>query len=71
MAFYQFTRAQKLPTTLHEVWHFISSPANLKEITPPAMDFTITGNSGEGKMYPGMIITYRVRPLWGIKMDWM
>ena len=71
MAFYQFTRTQKLPATLHEVWDFISSPANLKEITPPAMDFTITGNSGEGKMYPGMIITYRVRPLWGIKMDWM
>ena len=33
--------------------------------------FTTTSNTGEAKMYPGMIITYKVSPLFGIKMDWM
>ncbi|MBE0675473.1 MAG: SRPBCC family protein [Bacteroidales bacterium] len=71
MAFYQLRRTQKLPATLSEVWDFISSPANLKEITPRHMGFIINGNTGEGKMYPGMIISYKVSPLLGIKLNWV
>lgn len=71
MAFYQLIKTQKLPATLSEVWDFISSPANLKEITPRHMGFIITGNTGEGKMYPGMIITYKVSPVLGIKLNWV
>lgn len=71
MAFYQLNTTQKLPVTVNEIWDFISSPNNLKEITPEHMGFTVTGNTGAGKMYPGMIITYKVSPLFGIKLNWM
>lgn len=35
------------------------------------MGFIITSNNGSEKMYPGMIITYKVRPLFGIKVNWV
>lgn len=71
MAFYQLIKTQKLPVSMEEIWNFISSPSNLKEITPEHMGFIVTSNTGEEKMYPGMIITYKVSPLLGIKLDWM
>lgn len=71
MAFYQLTKTQKLPVSVEEIWDFISSPKNLKEITPKHMGFLITSNTGDEKMYPGMIITYKVSPLLGLKLDWM
>jgi ligand-binding SRPBCC domain-containing protein len=71
MPFYQFTQTQEIPASLTEVWDFVSSPSNLKEITPPYMDFTVTSNSGATKMYAGMIITYIVKPLFGIPIKWM
>jgi ligand-binding SRPBCC domain-containing protein len=71
MAFYQLIKAQKLPVTISEIWNFISAPDNLKEITPEKMGFIVTSNSGAKKMYPGMIITYKVSPLFGIKLNWM
>jgi ligand-binding SRPBCC domain-containing protein len=71
MAFYQFIKTQKLPADIDELWEFISSPDNLRKITPASMDFTVTSNTGQEKMYPGMIITYKVRPLLGIRINWM
>lgn len=71
MAFYQLIKVQKLPASLSEIWDFISSPINLKEITPEHMGFVVTSNNGSEKMYPGMIITYKVSPLLGIKLNWM
>ena len=36
------------------------------------MNFIVTSNyNGDTKMYPGMIITYKVSPVFGIKMNWM
>ena len=57
--------------SLDEIWDFISSPNNLKEITPDEMGFTVTSKDIPEKMYPGLIITYKVSPLLGIKMNWM
>ncbi len=71
MAFYQLIKTQKLPVTSTQIWNFISSPSNLKEITPEHMGFIVTSNSGSEKMYPGMIITYKVSPLLGIKLNWV
>jgi len=71
MAIYQFIRTQKLPSSITEIWDFISAPNNLKEITPEHMGFVVTSNTGGEKMYPGMIITYKVSPLLGIKLNWM
>jgi ligand-binding SRPBCC domain-containing protein len=72
MKTYQLTYEQKLPITLEQAWDFFSSPINLAKITPDHMGFIITSNFKEGqKMYPGMIITYKVSPLLGLKLDWM
>jgi ligand-binding SRPBCC domain-containing protein len=71
MAFYQFKREQFIQADLATVWDFISSPANLKKITPPYMGFDITSGDLPKKMYQGMIISYKVSPIWGIKTDWV
>lgn len=70
MAFYQFTQTQKIPASINEVWEFISSPLNLKLITPKYLDFNVTNTIAE-KMYAGMIITYTLKPLLGITVNWM
>jgi ligand-binding SRPBCC domain-containing protein len=63
---------QKLPIPLVEAWNFFSSPLNLAKITPSQMKFVVTSDYDENtKMYPGMIITYKIKPLLGIKMNWM
>lgn len=71
MAFYQLIQTQKVNASMEEVWDFISSPKNLKEITPDYMGFDITSKELADKMYPGMIIGYRVSPLLGIKTTWV
>ena len=71
MGFYQFYREQKLKANLDEIWDFISSPSNLQKITPNYMGFEITSNNLPEKMYPGMIISYKVSPLLNLKMDWV
>jgi len=71
MPLYQFKKEQKVNTSLEELWDFISSPANLKEITPDYMGFDITSKDIPTKMYAGMIISYKVRPLLGIKTTWV
>jgi ligand-binding SRPBCC domain-containing protein len=71
MGFYQLKKTQRIPADLDEVWDFISSPANLKKITPGYMGFDITSEMLTPKMYPGMIISYKVSPILGIKMTWV
>jgi ligand-binding SRPBCC domain-containing protein len=71
MAFYQFYKTQIINGSIGEVWDFISSPKNLKEITPDYMGFEITSKNLSEKMYPGMIISYMVKPVLGIKMLWV
>lgn len=71
MAFYQFHKTQLINGSMEEVWDFISSPGNLKEITPDYMGFEITSGNLPLRMYPGMIISYFVKPLLGIKMTWV
>ena len=71
MGFYQLHKTQKIPASIAEVWDFISSPANLKKITPEYMGFDITSKLTDEKMYPGMIISYKVSPVLGIKMTWV
>jgi len=67
---YQLIDKTVINAPMEEVWDFFSSPHNLRKISPTYMDFTIT-KGGEGKMYPGQIIAYRVKPLLGIPMTWV
>ena len=71
MAIYQLTKIQLVHASIDQVWDFISSPYNLKEITPDYMGFDITSENLPEKMYPGMIISYKVRPVLGIPMTWV
>ncbi len=70
MATYQFIRTQKIPTTVENLWSFVSSPHNLKEITPKSLNFKVLTPNLPKEMYAGMIITYKVSPLLGIPLSW-
>ncbi len=71
MGFYQLYKTQKIQATVEDVWDFISSPVNLKKITPGYMGFDIISKIPSEKMYPGMIISYKVSPVFGLKMTWV
>ena len=71
MPVYSLTRTQKIPTSISKLWHFITSPGNLKLITPAYMGFEITTPDLPEKIRPGMIISYNITPLAGIKMMWV
>lgn len=71
MAFYQLIKTQKLPISKEEAWNFISSPNNLKEITPKSMGFLVTSKYNTEKMYAGMIISYIVKPILNIPTTWV
>lgn len=71
MGFYQLHRTQKIPASIDQVWKFISAPENLKRITPPEMGFEITSAKNRKEMYEGMIISYRVKPLFNISTLWV
>jgi len=61
---------QKINTDLSNLWEFISSPKNLSKITPNYMDFNIKSKVPE-QMYEGLIISYTVKPILGIKLNWV
>ncbi len=60
-----------LPITLAEAWDFFSNPANLQQITPDSMGFEVISQYHGPKMYPGQLIEYHVKPLFGIRLYWM
>ncbi len=64
-----FTTQQFLPIGIEEAWRFLSRPENLSRITPEGMGFEILGEVPE-EAYPGLIVEYRVRPLFGIPIRW-
>ncbi|PKP53400.1 MAG: hypothetical protein CVT92_04475 [Bacteroidetes bacterium HGW-Bacteroidetes-1] len=67
---YQIKQTIRIKGSLEEVWDFFSSPKNLKKISPPYMGFNII-TGGEEKMYPGQIITYRLKAVAGIPLNWI
>jgi ligand-binding SRPBCC domain-containing protein len=60
---------QHLPLSIDEAWKFFSDPSNLNAITPDDMVFEITSEIPP-KMYEGMMITYRIRPVLNIPLKW-
>ncbi len=70
MACSQIIRTQHLKTDIQTLWDFVSSPINLNEITPKDMQFQFISNNKDQKMYPGMIILYKVSPLLKIPLSW-
>ena len=71
MSFYQFKKKQVIRSTMDEIWDFISTPNNLKDITPKEMNFEILNEDLPKKMYPGMIVFYKVNPLKWFRTTWV
>ncbi len=63
--------SQFLPLSLDEAWAFFFSPYNLDEITPEDMSFEILSNVKGKKMYAGMIIQYKIRPVLNVPLNWV
>jgi ligand-binding SRPBCC domain-containing protein len=61
---------QLLPLSLAESWDFFSRPEQLACITPPDLGFEVTSPLPE-RMYPGMIVCYRVSPFGGVRVSWI
>ena len=61
---------QNLKMSLDDAWNYFSNPTNLSEITPAKMGFNITSEKSDF-MYVGQIISYKVSPLLGLKMNWV
>lgn len=70
MKIYTLHKKQNLPITVEKAWEFLSSPANLKTITPDYMSFDILSGA-DRPMFPGQIIQYIVTPVLGIKTKWV
>ena len=60
---------QRIPAGINEVWDYFSCPANLKEITPPHLDFKILSHIPQ-KLEAGLIIKYYIRPILKLRLLW-
>lgn len=70
MKIYTLHKKQNLPISIDTAWEFLSSPKNLKTITPDYMGFNILSGA-DRPMFPGQIIQYIVTPVLGIKTKWV
>ena len=70
MKLYQLHAKQAIPLTHEEAWNFLSSPSNLKVITPEHMGFQILSGA-DRPMFPGQIIQYKVSPFPGYTTKWV
>ena len=70
MKIYRLESKQNLPISKEKAWEFLSSPSNLKTITPEYMSFDILSGA-DRPMFAGQIIQYIVTPLLGIKTKWV
>lgn len=61
---------QVLPIDIEQAWAFFSSPANLQKITPAELNLVPISEVPE-RMYPGMVVVYRVKPIAGIPFTWV
>lgn len=70
MKMYTLKAEQVIPISLDVAWDFFSNPNNLPKITPSWLNLKVTSDLPD-KMYQGMIITYKVYPVFGIPQNWV
>lgn len=71
MAVHTLHTKQIIRAGMEEAWAFFSNPRNLARITPPELGFEVLTPDLPPQVYAGMMIAYRVRPLFGIPMTWL
>lgn len=70
MVIHTLRREQAVPASPEACWKFFSDPRNLPSITPPDLGFEIVGRAPD-VIYAGLLIQYRVSPLFGLKLAWL
>jgi ligand-binding SRPBCC domain-containing protein len=70
MRVHRLEAVQRIPVTLEQAWEFFSDARNLSRITPPSLGFEVTSPL-PARVYPGLVITYRVRPLLRVPVLWV
>lgn len=70
MKIYRLYRKQILSTDIQTTWKFFTDPGNLSKITPGYINFQITKLSSS-EMYPGMLLTYKIKPILKVPMKWV
>lgn len=71
MKLFTLRKKQILPLDMDSAWEFFSNPRNLEKITPEDMSFHITRENLEDKMYPGMIVSYKIKPMPLFSFTWV
>jgi ligand-binding SRPBCC domain-containing protein len=70
MKIYHLYRKQHLKISRQEAWDFFSSPYYLNDITPDFFNVEIISQV-PAKIYAGLMISYRMKAVFGIPMAWM
>ena len=70
MRLHRIEATQFLAIPLDEAWQFFSDPSRLPEITPPWLNLKPTSKL-PSKMHPGLIVTYNVAPVPGVRVLWV
>ncbi len=70
MKIYKIEQEQLLDIPLEKSWKFFSNPSNLQEITPDSLSFSIVSDLPK-KVYPGLIILYKLKLMGAIPMNWV
>ncbi|MDQ6610290.1 MAG: SRPBCC family protein [Bacteroidota bacterium] len=68
---YSLYSKQTVPGSIEEVWAFFSDAKNLLAVTPPHLNLKVTNEVYGATVYPGQVMTYMVKPLFGIPLAWM
>ncbi|HEX8904280.1 MAG TPA: SRPBCC family protein [Longimicrobiaceae bacterium] len=70
MRLHRLEQRQSFPAPMDRVWDFFADPRNLALVTPPEMRLQITSELPE-RVYAGLLITYRLRPIAGVPVNWV
>lgn len=70
MKLFRLEKFQLLRVSVPEAWTFFSDPRNLEKITPPELHM-VPEQDLPSRMHPGMIVTYRIRLLPGLRTTWV
>jgi ligand-binding SRPBCC domain-containing protein len=70
MKVYRVEHTQHLDISLDEAWSYFSNPVNLSDITPSWLSFRVTSSLPES-IYPGLILTYQIKPIARIPFTWV
>jgi ligand-binding SRPBCC domain-containing protein len=68
---YSLYSKQNIPSSIEDVWKFFSDANNLLSVTPPHLNLKATNEIYGDEVYAGQVMTYNVKPLFGITFSWM